>query len=106
MGEAWYQHGGGLELVQELFAQYNAHVIKMGDTAGQMGGWFRKEINTVDDLKGLKFRIGGFAGRIVSQAGRRSRSRSRPATSIRRWKRARSTRWNGSRPPTTRSSVS
>ena len=48
MGEAWYQHGGGLELVQELFAQYNAHVIKMGDTGGQMGGWFRKEINSVE----------------------------------------------------------
>ena len=69
MMEAWYQHGGGLELIQELFANYNAHVIKMGDTGGQMGGWFRKEINTVDDLKGLKLRIGGFAGRIVSKLG-------------------------------------
>ena len=45
MGEAWYQHGGGLELVEELFAQYNTHVVKMGNTGGQMGGWFRKEIN-------------------------------------------------------------
>ena len=69
MGEAWYQHGGGLEMVQELFAQYNVHVIKSGDTGGQMGGWFRKEITGVDDLKGLKFRIGGFAGRIVSKLG-------------------------------------
>ncbi|NJM92290.1 MAG: ABC transporter substrate-binding protein [Rhodospirillaceae bacterium] len=69
MGEAWYQHGGGLEMVQELFAQYTTHVIKMGDTAGQMGGWFRKEINLVDDLKGLKFRIGGFAGRVVGKLG-------------------------------------
>ena len=41
----------------------------MGDTAGQMGGWFRKEINSLDDLKGLKFRIGGFAGRVVSKLG-------------------------------------
>jgi TRAP-type mannitol/chloroaromatic compound transport system substrate-binding protein len=69
MGEAWYQHGGGLELIQELFAQYNAHVIKMGDTGGQMGGWFRREITSLDDFKGLKFRIGGFAGRIISKLG-------------------------------------
>ena len=69
MGEAWYQHGGGLDLVQELFAQYKTHVIKMGDTGGQMGGWYRKEINSVEDLKGLKFRIGGFAGRILAKMG-------------------------------------
>ena len=69
MGEAWYQHGGGLQLIQELFAQYNTHVIKMGDTGGQMGGWFRKEITSLDDLKGLKFRIGGFAGRVITKLG-------------------------------------
>ncbi len=69
MGEAWYQHGGGLQLIEELFARYNTHVIKMGDTGGQMGGWFRKEITSVDDLKGLKFRIGGFAGKIISKLG-------------------------------------
>ena len=69
MAEAWYQHGGGLELIQDLFKTYNCHVIKMGDTTGQMGGWFRKEINSLDDLKGLKFRIGGFAGRVVSKLG-------------------------------------
>ena len=69
MGEAWYQHGGGLELIQDLFKTYNCHVIKMGDTTGQMGGWFRKEINTVEDLKGLKFRIGGFAGKVISRLG-------------------------------------
>ena len=46
-----------------------SHVIKMGDTGGQMGGWFRKEITSLDDLKGLKFRIGGFGGRIISKLG-------------------------------------
>jgi TRAP-type mannitol/chloroaromatic compound transport system substrate-binding protein len=69
MGEAWYQHGGGIQLVQELFNAYNCHVIKMGDTTAQMGGWFRREVNTVEDLKGLKFRVGGFAGRVLSRLG-------------------------------------
>jgi TRAP-type mannitol/chloroaromatic compound transport system substrate-binding protein len=41
----------------------------MGNTGAQMGGWFRKEINKVDDLRGLKFRIGGFAGKIISRLG-------------------------------------
>lgn len=69
MLEAWYQQGGGLEMIQDLFKAYNCHVIKMGDTTAQMGGWFRNEIKSVDDLKGLKFRIGGFAGRVVSKLG-------------------------------------
>jgi TRAP-type mannitol/chloroaromatic compound transport system substrate-binding protein len=69
MGEAWYQHGGGLDLVQELFAQYKTHVIKMGDTGGQMGGWYRKEIKTVADLSGLKMRIGGIAGQVLQKVG-------------------------------------
>jgi TRAP-type mannitol/chloroaromatic compound transport system substrate-binding protein len=69
MGDAWYLHGGGQELIGELFNAYGCHVIQMGNTTGQMGGWFRKEINSVDDLKGLKFRIGGFAGKVVSRMG-------------------------------------
>ena len=51
MLEAWYQQGGGLEMIQDLFKAYNCHVIKMGDTGGQMGGWFRNEIKSVDDLR-------------------------------------------------------
>jgi len=67
--EAWRMHAGGAELLNELFAQYNCYGIAMGNTGAQMGGWFRNEIKTVDDLKGLKFRIGGFAGTTVSKLG-------------------------------------
>ncbi|MGQ3075465.1 MAG: TRAP transporter substrate-binding protein, partial [Ferrovibrionaceae bacterium] len=56
---AWMSFGGGLELMREFFAGYNVHQIPCGNTGAQMGGWFRKEIKTVEDLKGLKFRIGG-----------------------------------------------
>jgi TRAP-type mannitol/chloroaromatic compound transport system substrate-binding protein len=66
---AWIIHGGGGELLNELFAQYNCYGLMMGNTTAQMGGWFRKEINTLDDLKGLKFRIGGFAGKVISKLG-------------------------------------
>jgi TRAP-type mannitol/chloroaromatic compound transport system substrate-binding protein len=66
---AWIIQGGGGELLNELFAQYNCYGLMMGNTTAQMGGWFRKEINTLDDLKGLKFRIGGFAGKVISKLG-------------------------------------
>src|SRR5262249_39796320 len=45
------------------------HIIPMGNTGAQMGGWFRKEINKVEDLRGLKFRIAGFAGKIIAKLG-------------------------------------
>jgi len=67
--ESWLRHGGGNELLQEVFASFNCFGIPMGNTTCQMGGWFRKEINKVDDLHGLKFRIGGFAGKIISRLG-------------------------------------
>ncbi|HEX5477412.1 MAG TPA: TRAP transporter substrate-binding protein [Burkholderiales bacterium] len=66
---AWMIHGGGLELTREFFSDYNMINIPAGNTNCQMGGWFRKEINTVADLKGLKMRIGGFAGKIVEKLG-------------------------------------
>jgi len=66
---AWQLHGGGHDLMNELFKTYNCYGIATGNTTCQMGGWFRKEIKTVDDLKGLKMRIGGFAGRIVVRLG-------------------------------------
>ncbi len=66
---AWMTHGGGLELVRKFFADYNIHNIPAGNTGAQMGGWFRKEIKTVDDLKGLKFRIGGLGGAVLSKLG-------------------------------------
>jgi len=67
--ESWLRHGGGNELLQDVFASFNCCGIPMGNTGCQMGGWFRKEINKVDDLRGLKFRIGGFAGKIISKLG-------------------------------------
>jgi TRAP-type mannitol/chloroaromatic compound transport system substrate-binding protein len=66
---AWLFHGGGLELMREFFKEYNVHNIPMGNTGTQMGGWFRKEIKTVKDLEGLKFRIGGFAGNVLIKLG-------------------------------------
>ena len=70
-----------------------------------MGGWFRKEIKTVDDLKGLKFRIGGLGGTVLSKLGVVPQQIA-PPTSIRRSSAARSTRPSGSAPTTTRSSAS
>jgi len=66
---AWLYRGGGSELLREFFKDYNIVPIPAGDTGTQMGGWFRKEIKTVDDLKGLKFRIGGFAGKVLAKLG-------------------------------------
>ena len=66
---AWMYEGGGLALLREFFKDYNIYNIPCGNTGAQMGGWFRKEIKTVADLKGLKFRIGGFAGQVLSKLG-------------------------------------
>ncbi len=66
---AWMYFGGGLQLMREFLKDYNIHHIPAGNTGAQMGGWFRKEIKTVEDLKGLKFRIGGFAGQVLTKLG-------------------------------------
>jgi len=66
---SWIRHGGGEELLNDLLKDYNCIGFAAGNTGAQMGGWFRKEINTVDDLKGLKFRVGGFAGTILGKLG-------------------------------------
>ena len=66
---AWMYHGGGLALMRDFFKDYNIINFPAGNTGAQMGGWFRKEIKTVADLKGLKFRVGGFAGRVLSKLG-------------------------------------
>jgi TRAP-type mannitol/chloroaromatic compound transport system substrate-binding protein len=64
---AWLIHGGGLDALNDFLKTYNCTFFPGGNTHCQMGGWFRKEIKTVDDLKGLKFRLGGFAGKIMQR---------------------------------------
>ncbi len=66
---AWMMHGGGMQLMNEFFKSYNAYAVLGGNTGTQMGGWFRKEIKTVADINGLKFRMGGFAGMVLSKLG-------------------------------------
>ena len=66
---SWFYYGGGLELMQKVYAKHKMYSFPGGNTGVQMGGWFRKEIKTVDDLKGLKMRIPGFAGEIMAELG-------------------------------------
>ncbi len=66
---AWMYYGGGNDLLNEFYNTHGLHGLAAGNTGAQMGGWYRKEINTVEDLKGLKMRIGGFAGKIVEKLG-------------------------------------
>jgi len=66
---AWFYEGGGLELANEVYAKHNMEVMLGGNTGMQMGGWFREEINSVEDLKGLKMRIPGFAGKVMASVG-------------------------------------
>src|SRR5262245_26029184 len=66
---SWLRFGGGDQLLNDLLKNYNCIGIASGNTGAQMGGWFRKELKSLDDMKGLKFRIGGFAGTIVSKLG-------------------------------------
>jgi TRAP-type mannitol/chloroaromatic compound transport system substrate-binding protein len=69
LNSSWWQNGGGKEVLNEFYAKYNATALLVGNTGCQMGGWFRKEINSLDDLKGLKMRIGGFPGRVIQKLG-------------------------------------
>ena len=69
INQAWYMLGGGRDVLNEFYKKYNCVSLLAGNTGCQMGGWFRKELATVDDLKGLKFRIGGFAGRVMQKLG-------------------------------------
>ena len=69
LNQGWWTQGGGKEVLNEFYAKYNCTALLAGNTGCQMGGWFRKEINTVEDLKGMKMRIGGFPGRVLQKLG-------------------------------------
>jgi TRAP-type mannitol/chloroaromatic compound transport system substrate-binding protein len=66
---SWMYEGNGLTLMREFYRPYNIISFPMGNTGAQMGGFFRKEIKSLADFKGLKFRVGGFAGKVVERIG-------------------------------------
>ena len=66
---AWMVEGNGLKLMREFYANYNIINFIGGNTGAQMGGWWRKEIKSLADLKGQKFRTGGFSGRVFERMG-------------------------------------
>ncbi len=66
---AWMYHGGGLELTRALFADFNIINFPGGNTGTQMGGWFRRPVDTAADLRGLKMRIPAVGGRVMSRLG-------------------------------------
>ncbi len=65
----WLHAGGGLELWEEIYEPFNLVPVPLITTSMQMGGWFNKEINSVDDLQGLKMRIPGLGGKVYEKAG-------------------------------------
>jgi TRAP-type mannitol/chloroaromatic compound transport system substrate-binding protein len=69
MQNAWQLFAGGMELMNDFYKKYNVYAIPCGNTGCQMGGWFRKEIRQPADLKGLKMRIGGYAGGVMEKLG-------------------------------------
>lgn len=66
---AWLYYGGGMDMLRKVYAKYGLMNFTCGNVGVQMGGWFRKEIKTVADLKGLKIRIGGIGGMVMSKLG-------------------------------------
>lgn len=66
---AWLYDGGGMELWDELYARFNLKPFPCGNTGGQMGGWFNREINSIADLKGLKIRMPGLGGKVITKTG-------------------------------------
>ena len=66
---AWQFEGNGLKLMREFYKGYNIHNFPGGNTGAQMGGWFRQPIKSLADMKGLKFRVGGFGGKVIERIG-------------------------------------
>src|SRR5467141_698446 len=96
---SWLLFGGGQDMLNDLLREYNCLGIPTGSTGAQMGGWFRKEIKSSEDLKGLKFRVGVFAGPTMAKSAA-CRSKSQRVISTRRWRKAPSMPPNGSAPMT------
>jgi TRAP-type mannitol/chloroaromatic compound transport system substrate-binding protein len=67
--KAWMYYGGGLSLVREFLSDFNIINFPGGNTGVQMGGWFRKELKSLEDLKGLKMRIAGLGGEVMARLG-------------------------------------
>ncbi len=67
--QAWLYYGGGMELMQECYDKFDVYAFPGGNTGVQMGGWFRKEITSLEDLQGLKMRIPGLAGEVFARLG-------------------------------------
>ncbi|HFD87262.1 MAG TPA: ABC transporter substrate-binding protein [Gammaproteobacteria bacterium] len=66
---AWFYFGGGMKLMQRVYEPYGLLSFPAGNTGNQMGGWFRKEIKSIEDIRGLKMRIPGFAGEVLAKLG-------------------------------------
>ena len=66
---AWMYEGNGMKLFREFYRNFNIVNFPMGNTGAQMGGWYRKEIKSLADMKGLKMRIGGFGGKVLERLG-------------------------------------
>ena len=66
---AWMYEANGMKLLREFYKNYNIVNFPMGNTGAQMGGWFRKPIKSLKDMKGLKMRIGGFGGKVLERIG-------------------------------------
>ncbi len=66
---AWFYYGGGMELMKEVYDKFRVHSYPGGNTGVQMGGWFKKQINSLEDLQGLKMRIPGLAGEVFAKLG-------------------------------------
>lgn len=66
---AWFYHGGGLEAMHELYSDFNVINFPAGNSGVQMGGWFKNEVRSLNDLRGLKMRIPGLGGKVMSRLG-------------------------------------
>lgn len=66
---AWHYHGGGIEMLNAFYAKQNLYGLPGGNTGAQMGGWWRKEINSLADMQGVKMRIAGLAGKVMETLG-------------------------------------